>query len=170
VVKRYEKDADSEPLFGYRVKWPNKWRLEEHAEGVSVNERACLPASECSIRLHPYPELFRHVVGIGLEALSRACGYEVIAAHAPITEPAQHVNPCHYNLMPARAALDDFLVALRNILGEAFPTKLPQTAGEVEAAVRANAAYEAVFKIERNVMGSRWPPAPPVAERSVPHD
>ncbi len=157
-VKRWHpKDPDDPPRFGYRVKWPPTWRDAERSEGISVNARVCLSNLECSIRLHPQAEQFCHVVTIDLALLSERCGYQVLAVYDPIDAPPDQANPCHFNLMPESEPLDDFLVALGDQLGVPCPKNLPKTTKEEETVRRALSDYSAIFRVERNVVGSSWP-------------
>lgn len=149
VTKRYGKDLDDEPRFGWRLR-PNKWywRDREGQEGLSVSATDCTGAL-CSILFHPTPEKFAHAVAIDLAAFSFELGMEVVAVYSPVVTAPE--NPCHFDLMPADQALEDLLVQLKDFLQRVYPSTFPATPADIEQALAARAKYETCFSIKRSV-------------------
>lgn len=137
--------------YGYRVR-TDWWQLEdaEGQSGLSVNFSECIHSEECSIRLHRQAARFRHVIRIQLVALAEAMGMELRAAHDPLWEP--HPNPCHYNIVPLDAPIEDFVEGVHELLNDTFPAQKPKNDAEREQARLAQERYEALLIGVRDVV------------------
>lgn len=154
VKKRYPDDSGVSPVFGRKFDpRPDKWMWEKEGRcGLSVNITTCVDAYG-SAQLHPTPDHFGHVVEIDLAALSDELGDVLLAQYTPVDEEeegTQHWNPCHFDIVPEEARLQDVLVKLKMLAsspdqGGHWPAKLPRTEAETERALACKSRWDRVF-------------------------
>lgn len=148
VAKRYERDEDAQPEFGYKLKKTNKWRwtARDGQEGLSTNLTDCISSPICSILLHPNSDNYNHVVEIRLPQLSMAIAMALVAQYTP-----DQLNKCHFNVLPLEDDIDSVQRAIEDLLTRDFPpSRLPTSPKQVEQARIAKSKFDSVFMIHRN--------------------
>lgn len=145
IAKRYPKDADDEPEYGYKLK-TRQWRFwGQQVGGLSVNLRSCIHSEACSIALDPNGQDCFHVARIDLGALNtaRLMTSPLVAQYDPARP-----NECHF-LILARDGTISVWMELATALDGPFPgdTKLPTNEEEQAQAKEACDRYRSLIDI-----------------------
>ncbi len=149
ATKRYPGDDDDNPVFGFKLA-PKFWKNASRNGDMSINEQTCVGSEACSIAIHRNATDYYHVAILDLAEVNRCMqDHTFVAQYAPINDPPDGPNACHFELLPLDGSTQS-LFALQTFLDDPFPPgKMPD--GEKNRASAANAAdaYRKVLLIRR---------------------
>jgi hypothetical protein len=97
IAKRYAKDTDDKPEYGYKLK-SRQWKhWGEHVCGLSVNLRSCIHSEVCSIAIDPNGPGYFHVARIDLGTINHSglMTSPLVAQYDPVPP-----NECHFLILP----------------------------------------------------------------------
>lgn len=154
VAKRYEKDKDEDPEYGYTIT-KRHWTEAGTAGGAfSVNLVDCIHSRECSIAIQPGSQEYYHVARINLAEVNGLSGLSTrfVAQYQPVEEDQ---NSCHFEILPTDGTILKWM-ELYEILEGPFPVgKLPQSKEEKRKAESECERYAQILQIRRWVRPRR---------------
>lgn len=147
VAKRYEKDPDGNPRFGFKIH-KSHWKYADHQNGpLSVNLRSCMHTERCSIALQPDGEHYFHVAILNLRALNETglISSPLVAQYSPREETH---NRCHFEIAPLDGTVLQWM-QLGMCLDSPFPSscKLPVPGPEEVQATAAHEQFQSYCRI-----------------------
>ena len=154
VAKRYEKDIDEHPEYGYRIT-SRHWREADTAGGAfSVNLADCIHSPECSIAIPSGSEQYYHVACIDLAQVNGlgALSTRFVAQYKPVKEDK---NDCHFEILPEGGTTLKWLELYDILEGPFLPEKLPRTNEEKRRAELERERYARILQIQRWVRPRR---------------
>ena len=154
ISKRYEKDSDETPEFGYKLT-QKFWNNAINQNDMSFNLYACVCSNVCSIAVHPHADQYYHVAHFDLTAINQAIpDHSFTCQYDPIDGAPDGPNLCHFELVPLEGSTQS-LFALQSLLDNPFPSgRMPDGPVARTAAFEATESYSKLIQIFRWVRSS----------------
>ncbi len=149
VKKRYEGDADENPVYGFKIHRRHWSHADRPPGAMSVNLATCMHSEKCSLALQRGGEQYYHVAILDLGAINSSdiLNFVLVAQYKPVDDIPNH---CHFEILPKDGVVMKWMEFCA-VLDEPFPEckKLPGNEREQQEASKAAEQYRSFVDIKR---------------------